>query len=509
MYYYKYRGSSPIAVPNQWLHASYGGYDCKRLRRTDIAPLLWDLVGEEVLKEHESLAKGVITTESPFWIGKIISPKLSQIHLGDAVHPSLEYEMRPITRTTAWKNRTAGRRKQWENEKARGDIVFRPYSVGNVTVTRYPGFHLSDLHETPKAWQYYPGESWTRAEVNWPCSKQPIYPVEGGGVHRSAAFSSRYEALYTQYLVPETSRALDPYRVTPSLEAAVDAFILNLQKPKPIPGLVTTVQCEASKGAWDALTSVMETVRETLPMMLRMVIQALELYQLARGKISERMKRLPGPIPPPPRRKDKYQLVYRKSLQKETLREDVASIWLWYRYAVQPIAMDLLNIQAYLDREFKEYRSYRRGREHTLTFEHEGWTGSVQAVDRCLVRHEYDFSYFDGLQINPWKTGWEALPTRIITDWFVNVGDIMATQKAPSNLKQTKMSYSTRVNNVLVLTHPDHSGRVEIQIDSYTRGHNTNLSYIDLEFRNNMTWKRFIDAIAIFWGGKKDVLRYR
>lgn len=438
-------------------------------------------------------ANSMVATDSPEW--KNVTQQSHGVYsyyYGNAVSSEFTYLFRPRVTTRSWKH-VQGNGKEFRQRKANGDIVLRPYSTGSVEITQIPGFSPEDVLTTRSVsyLRYFGGYVKDKAVTK--CGRSMMFPLSGDRWQQFGEIqypelvpAARVTSRYTRYTLKDSATGAYPFLYDRSLEAAIDAFIADLQVVKPLPGLVTATHCDANIGAWDALTSVMENLRETLPMILRFAIQANDIYRSARGKIRNR-----------------------KSLSQGAVT-DIASIWMWYRYAVQPMALDIQNLLRFLDSEYEQYRSYRKGEWKEIHFSHNGWSGSVRAQDRCMVRHKYAFHRLDQLFISVEKTAWEMLPLRFVVDWFVNVGEVITALETPANVEQVKMSYSTRVKDTLVLTHPDYPGEVHVKLDTYARNtHNNQLSYIDIDFRNNMTWKRFIDSMALLWGGLKNPHRYR
>lgn len=439
-------------------------------------------------------ASSIVATTSSEW--KNVTQQSRGVHsyyYGDAVSPEFLYRFLPRTTPRSWKH-VQGSGKDFRRRKANGDIVLRPYSVGRVEITQIPGFSPEDVVNTRSLTylRYFGGYVVDKTVSR--CGRRLMFPLSGDMIQEFPEVqdpvlvpAARVTSRYTRYTLRDDAYGAYPFLYDRSLESAVDAFIADLQVVKPLPGLVTATHCEANIGAWDVLTSAMENLRETLPMILRSAIQANDIYRSARGKISNR-----------------------KSLSQGSLVTNAASIWMWYRYAVQPLALDIQNLLRFLESQYEQYRSYRKGEWKEIHFSHNGWSGSVRAQDRCMVRHKYAFHKLDQLFISTEKTAWELLPLRFMVDWFVNVMDVITALETPANVDQVKMSYSTRVNDTLVLTHPDYPGEVHVKLDTYARNtHNNQLSYIDIDFRNDLTWKRFIDSLALLWGGLKNPHRYR
>lgn len=437
-----------------------------------------------------------VSTLDPAWLESQL-PDNQSTYFGNATTDNVGL-FNPRVYPVSWKDRSRLKARSFAQRVAGGDIVINPYSVGNCKITEIPDMWPQDVINTRTLTVVRQPFDGILLVEQPPCSAlyYPWYKSRGADKWRRGSTARNpagkiipaFGLLATYRRETYGARALPsyPFDLDPGLRPAIESFIQQLKTLKPVKGLVTEVVCEANSGAWDIYTSVMEGIRETLPMVFHTLKRILELYQSARGKIRHRRK-----------------------INSGSIKADIAKIWLQYRYAIMPLAYELNDILAFMDSEVNRYESYRKGRTKEVLFSYNGWEASCEVVDRCLVRNRMDFSRFANLQMNLPNTGWQLMPLSFIVDWAFNVGDVLSASIAPNGLDLQRVCYSSRVNTSMHLKHPEKPGSVIVELDLYTRSLLDKWLYIDLEFAPSLNFKRSIDAWAIFWAGIKNPTRYR
>lgn len=472
---------------NGLTHSPGGHFGCQLVEPDYSDEAFWSLNAPNIDSVVTATAGLVVPTNDPLWYStNVVYPCR---YFGNAASPDIAHAFSPVDYVIRARERSKMTYRQWERRIEANDIVFNTYFVATANVREIPGVDPRDIVRTePKSWQV---DAQFYQYVTPPCDRGPADRwVELNGLFDEHP-ATRIVADYKRYSLKLNSSGVYPSHVSPGLPGAIESFVnKELKTVTPIKGLVTEVLCEANLGAWDVLTSVMENMRETVPMIFRATQRVLELYQSARGKIRHRRSLSSG-----------------SSLA--SLKEDIANIWLWYRYAVTPTLLDIEALLATLEREFEPFRTYRKGRESVREFSFGGWTGQVKVVERCIVRDHYAFHHFDGVRFNVPSTGWQLLPLSFMIDWVLNINKVLIATKPPTNIKARKSMYSVKCEDTLVLTHPDFPGEVHVALDTYTRTPISPSSYIDLEFKPSISYKRMIDAWAIFFGNLKDPHRYR
>lgn len=398
--------------------------------------------------------------------------------------------------TKSWRERPKSKMKDWKRRRDKGDIVFRPIKVGKYTAVSNPSLDPRYL---------LPGST----VATYGRMMDSFLPLDTGycatmaGIKRMAMGDERCRSTATcnvrvrlQKLSYSDTKWIHLHEMYPGLLDAVDEFVDRISPQYEVNfdrGLSTAVLCEANAGAWDIATEVAEAMRETIPSIVRACAAIITKYLEVRKKI----KRLRS-----------------NSISEGSLKADIASLWLNFRYGIGPLAYSIQDSLAYFEQQLATYQSYRDGQTHDYEFSHAEVRGTVKVTHRCVVRDLFDpalLGRYDtrGLKINLYDTAWQLMPASFIVDWALNVGDVLTTLVSPDGLKDRKWMYSVRCSDSLVLTSDALPGAsLVVDIDCYTASTQVR-EPVGLQFNPSMTPKRWLDALAIFWGGVKKPLYYR
>lgn len=460
----------------------------------------------EVYKAIEKVTDPIVATT---WrdVVDYDSPAANNLRSGNRVVPIyfgsmiLTPEVVPpptVMSSQRWREKPKSKRKNWERAKKRGDIVFKPIKTGSYTAVSNPGLD-------PK----YRAASSTR--VTWNRTMDSFMPLGTGlcttSLKRMAmpdekvrsSISANIEVFQDKTRYSET-RFLYLEDIYPGVSEAIHKFVMDITPQREVcfdRGLSTSVICEANAGAWDIATEIAEGLRETIPSIVKACAHIVRKYLEVRKKIKVLRKN-----------------AISESTNLATLKADIAALWLNFRYGIGPLAYTIQDGLAYFEHEQQKYQTYRDGMSKEYKFEHDDLVGSVKVTHRCVVRDLFDPNLLgryntSGLKINFWDTLWQIAPASFMIDWVVNVGDVLTTLVEPDGLKTRKWMYSVRCRDTLVLTSPRlPGGSITVAIDCYTASTSVR-EPVGLQFNPNMSPKRWLDALAIFWGGVKKPLQYR
>lgn len=422
-----------------------------------------------------------------------------QRHYGNVYHESLGpvppvREFSVFERVRSSENSMKG----FKERLSRNDIIFKPLKVKSYVVVSVPGIRSPESkppYGKHNIQSYIP---WT--SERWPdCSSNRVFtPVhERSGVTTLPGMED-YVSTWTSYDVINVvgNSWYHPDEYTKGLMSALTSFIDGLLEFRPDEGLVTSVTCEANVGCVDALTEFAELMRETLPQ----TFSALRLLLMKYKEVRKTVKTL-----------------RKNNIASERLSDDIASLWLNYRYGIGPLAYTIDDLLTLLSKREPEFRTYRDGLSQTRLFEYEGWVGEIEFIDRCVIRDKYDFGNLNSFErltsqidANPIVTGWELAPLSFIVDWAFNIGDVLSASFAPKGVDSRRVMYSRRINSVLVLKHPDLVGAsLKVRVDSYSTRPISATAHIGLSFNPSLTWKRVLDACTIGWVNTKDAFKKR
>jgi len=224
----------------------------------------------------------------------------------------------------------------------------------------------------------------------------------------------------------------------------------------------------------------------------------------------------------------------RKALAKAKSHKEHADTWLQYRYAIMPViysAKDIMQTLAEQDVMFKTSRARRTVIPTRYTIDdppnryitHET-KGEVRV--NAIGKAKYTTSslrLLDQISFNPVQTAWELVPYSFVLDWFINVGDWIASRSLNLSdvASQRRFCWSVKENlrtewyyhryyryqaeKIYDSTHrvdwdsgdlsDVYLGRIET-VDSYERDTFSPID-IDLGFSPNLNLSRWLDAYAL------------
>jgi len=205
-------------------------------------------------------------------------------------------------------------------------------------------------------------------------------------------------------------------------------------------------------------------------------------------------------------------------------------LWLWWRYALMPTMMDVEDIIKAFEPEgvVDRVQSGDRSNGATKSFGEFRILGYNYGNTNIIIPREADVRYGCGSAIDismrrdphPWGLGpwdvlmatWEIIPFSFIFDWFVNVGDWLASwRKVEFNCHQSYATYSIESNVKILGAAPYVNVYGTPSIETHLMIRTTNiepptLPLVDKRWRNI---KRTIDLISLSIGFLKGILRRR
>lgn len=291
-----------------------------------------------------------------------------------------------------------------------------------------------------------------------------------------------YPSLWYLYGKKEAKTEVHPFDVGWNRHAALlPSFEFNTR-------LITSVLAEAESGTLDILTEIAE-LPETVSFLadtLKRGTQSLETYQ--------------------------RQILHYKNLLKnatgrfaEKIARKLASAWMAYRYAIMPILYSIEDIKNTLKEYKRIFAKFKSGERFQLEYQFENFTQTSFATgfDRCWIKRSYSpedlvDQLLGVLKFNPLSTAWELVTLSFVVDWFLNVGDVITAfsgNKAyidQGAVTSRKVEGTSTYQSVLVPT-----CKVDILYASYDRRVIEPRDHIGLSFEFDMSWKRWLDSIAL------------
>lgn len=220
-----------------------------------------------------------------------------------------------------------------------------------------------------------------------------------------------------------------------------------------------------------------------------------------------------------------------------------------YRYAIMPLVYSFKDIASLMDDHSDKYSTERNksriilnelmprpvgpaNKPHFVVWE-EG-----EIVVRSWVKSRYDVGSLqrlaDTIGLNPFRTAWELIPMSFVVDWFLNVGDVIASQTSLDYSSQRVCCSSLRVKAQTIAHFVDKTADISTRTQNfgpcgtftetfsfprnidqlvYTRDVNSYRRFLfvkpeaTITFDPYLNWKRMIDGLVLGYQPVKSILR--
>lgn len=360
-------------------------------------------------------------------------------------------------------------RKDFEADKKNGKIVVNPMVKISATADDTPIFNSPRVIDRTLRTCGFP----TRGK---PCADQ--YTVATGGystpvrryVHPRIA-SSAWNAEYRYELIEVTD-------VTSQFKAHgvpnLDLIPYHMSAVPQIGNLVNEALDENFSGVYDILTEIgeaPETVKYLYDTLRRIILLFINI-------------------------KSKESLARKKFKGKE-LVDEIASLWMQFRYAASPLAYSVTDALELLNTH-RSFVTTRKREDQDFTWDlGNGYELKGIIEHRCFVKSAIDASSWKAnLGLNPLKTLYELTPLSFVLDWVLPLGTFLGALVPPSNASQIVATYSYRVRDSQL----HHDGvLVPSSVDAYK------VVVIParpkaFSFDPFLNWKRVLDSLSLGWG---------
>lgn len=379
--------------------------------------------------------------------------------------------------------------KEWQNARQKGIIKISPMQAHRCEAVLMPGTDIPDsgfTNQTTSNTGFYTGD-WGFGAVNCyqPQNRLDITHFAGlelahtPYVLRAKSEPKPFVTVKAAYQTFEVdSLTLPPADVAYRAWSSILSEIGNKEYDQ---GLITSAVAEANSGIYDLLTELGE-IRETMSFIFGIFADILRLSKQVKRDVLRARKR-PGAT-------------------AASLADEISAIWMKYRYAVSPLvysANDLLDLRTGL---FGRYQTFRKGNSRTFHVNVDEWSsGPIEVVDRVWCKYQYDvLDGKHGLKLNLLSTAWELTPLSFVVDWVLNIGDLLSAMVLPSNVQQTAYQYSRQLRETEIsLRRPGNTQAILLQCQYYRANPITPIMHLGLTVDVSMTWKRWIDALALSW----------
>lgn len=221
------------------------------------------------------------------------------------------------------------------------------------------------------------------------------------------------------------------------------------------------------------------------------------------------------------RKSDNHNYRFRTALRQAAgeLADELASLWLNFRYNIMPNVYLLQDIEKALARHEQEFITARSKSVAPIRFSGPGWSFDEEFITRCVIKRRFgDPSRHTagGPQISAdiFTTAWELVPLSFVVDWFLRIGDFLAafSFKNDWDAEGNCLSDLLKINEVVNLF-PDDSFTIDptVRVDGfyYLRIIINPTDYIGLCWQPAIGLERKIDALALIWRPVRSSLKKR
>ena len=258
----------------------------------------------------------------------------------------------------------------------------------------------------------------------------------------------------------------------------IELFVTYLENQEHPSGLVNPTLEKLNAGVYDLLTELAE-----LTSTIQYIFSALRRIVLAFIGIKSR----------------EVKLAKKYGYGSKEFIDELAGLWMSFRYAASPIAYSIQDAQKVLAAQQRSFVTERGRKDVPFSYSVDGYTFSGMLEWRCFAKAKVQGATV-GLGLNPVRTLWEVTPLAFVVGWVLPVGSMLSALMPPSGAQQVVASLSYRVRNVeITYLHEGKTITVPNKIDIYKVTPIAPSAEFDLWPQFHMNWKRSLDGLALSW----------
>lgn len=458
-----------------------------------------------------------------FGIQEIVIPDPTRSYVmfstDDAVVPEFGYLLEPGDRIDSFvktldvdltppksKAQRQAQGKRWRESVENGDVIINPTErfKAKVTITAKP---MSTKE------RMYPVSVW--ANTHYPCADHPTknhtrnyQNSPHGGMMvcytQTTLNGKRYPVLASHTMDGGRAQPLGSgYNMSWAEALCHELFQAIKTHHRVEKGLATQVLAEANTRGVDIIANLGELpetiamVKDALQFLVRLKKQVRTTVLNENVKLSLRRELLRIAR----RHKDSRQNHRANNLSMMLEMVDaMAAVWMGTRYGLQPIALTMEQIQEELQAALRIYQTDRGGMRENVSLTFMGNDYPCEQIHRIWQKRRYliqrhlltQMFYIDGP-----SAAWELLPLSFVTDWFLNVGDVINACGYPDVELVDRASSSWK--NTGSVAYETQTAYVKIDFESYVNRPTRLAEHISLSFDPLLSLKRKIDAAALSW----------
>lgn len=377
--------------------------------------------------------------------------------------------------TREWKIKGGGTMAEWNSARDKDKILIRPLYTGKYDLTDVPvprtGAKALSSQKYSHVGLYESAPLVTKCVYGQELRQAPgfeSYVITSNSSDFFRVFSANF-GLYDHTDITSIFRLQKP---------PIEQFVRFLDNQTHPSGLVNPTLEKLNAGVYDLLTELAE-----LPSTVKYIYDALRRIILAFIGM-----------------KSKEVLLAKKyGYGSKEFMDELAGLWMSFRYAASPIAYSIQDAQKVLAAQQKSFITERGRKDVPFKFEADNYTFSGTLEWRCFTKAKVQGATV-GLGLNPIRTLWEITPLAFVVGWVLPVGSMLSALAPPSGAQQVVASLSYRVKDVTItFKHGEETYTVPNKIDIYKVTPVSPTAEFDLWPQVHLDWKRGLDALALSW----------
>lgn len=324
--------------------------------------------------------------------------------------------------------------------------------------------------------QLRPNRSWLRSDGIIPGWNGPVWFVAGGSLDMVDAGRYHGQVTVEQWRgVPDT---LFNKHGRPNFASVVQ----YLDSATPPVNLKAEALDENFSGVMDLLTEAAEAP-ETVKYLFDCLKRILSLYIDTRKKVKRATKTHEG--------KSSAKRGRNRVSNKELI-DEIASLWMQFRYAATPIGYSIEDALKLLNSKPLAYVTTRKREDTPFSETIGGITYKGTIEHRYYVKSRLRLTSASLTRTSFIKTLYELTPLSFVVDWVFPLGQLLGSLDTPKSAEQVAVLYSKRVRDLQLV------GIGHASCDYYV-AQITNEIPDGIGFDVNLSFKRVVDSAALSW----------
>lgn len=265
--------------------------------------------------------------------------------------------------------------------------------------------------------------------------------------------------------------------------------------------LILQCAANANRGTLDLLTAFAEAP-ETVKSIYQGCKTAIRMYGEAKQKefrLRNKIKRIKD--------RNVHNVMQAERDTKEIL-DAISDVWLNFRYNIMPTVLTIEDILKTLDESGSTFHRWREGSTLSrkgIVDPPDGWsvnTTDLEYTFRCFIKRKIKGQSHDFWSLsstNLLVTAWELVPASFIFDWFIKVGDLLASLGTPNYSFEEGATLSRRLDQTIVFTHDASKAKVIVTLRGYYRFVINPTDFCRFVYDGDLAGNRTLDTLALAW----------